>query len=308
MSEISRDTGPDGPVPAGAEPPAPLSSAPKKPRLWSAFAVAILGFPAAILFAIVVVVIYALAVYGIHAAADPNFAKNLPRDPAVLVVIVVAMEVGIGLAVLVPALLSPEPWYRRLGLVAFPGYGAKLPVLMLATFAVNFLLTVTLPHFVGEPSDYLMPLIQAFFESGVLSRLALIIAITVIAGFAEEIFFRGYFQRRLLQRWPVWLAIGVASVFFAIAHGSLSYAAYVFPLGVWLGVVAWRTGSVWCSTACHAFNNLVGVLMLYVNSSATAEAELPLPIEIGLVIVALGILAWGIVALRRPAASAQTSA
>ena len=171
---------------------------------------------------------------------------------------------------------------------------------MLATFAVNFLLTMTLPRFVGEPTDYLTPLIQAIMGASVTTRVLLVITITLLAGFAEEIFFRGYLQRRLLQRWPVWVSIGVASALFAIAHGSVSYAAYVFPLGLWLGVVAWRTGSVWCSAACHAFNNFVGVIMLYANSSATAETEMPLPAAIGLTVVALAVLAWGIFVLRRP--------
>ena len=31
--------------------------------------------------------------------------------------------------------------------------------------------------------------------------------------------------------------------------------AYVFPVGLWLGVVAWRTGSVWPGILCHAFLN-----------------------------------------------------
>jgi hypothetical protein len=31
--------------------------------------------------------------------------------------------------------------------------------------------------------------------------------------------------------------------------------AYLFPVCLWLGVVAWRTGSVWPGILCHAFLN-----------------------------------------------------
>lgn len=30
---------------------------------------------------------------------------------------------------------------------------------------------------------------------------------------------------------------------------------FAFPVGIWLGVLAWRTGSVWPSIVCHAFLN-----------------------------------------------------
>jgi CAAX protease family protein len=301
LSDIFSNPVPAEPAQGGIEPPA----APKKPRLWPVLLVIFVGFPGAIVFAVLVAMGYAVAAFGLRALTDRAVFASLMGDPIVLGVLVAGSEIGLALAVFGPALLSSERWYRRLGLVRFPGYGSKLPVLMLATFAVNFLLTVTLPRLVGAPSDYLEPLIRAFTESGVVAAVLLVLAITVLAGFGEEVFFRGYMQRRLLQRWPVWLAIGVTSLLFAAAHGSVAYAAYVFPLGVWLGVVAWRTGSVWCSAACHAFNNLVGVVMLYVDSSATAETELPLAAEIGLTIVALAVLAWGIMALRGPRAAAN---
>jgi CAAX protease family protein len=71
----------------------------------------------------------------------------------------------------------------------------------------------------------------------------------------EELFFRGYIQRRLLQRWSPAVAILTTATLFALIHGNLPQMAVTFPMGIWLGVLAWRTGSVWPSMLCHAFWN-----------------------------------------------------
>ncbi len=48
---------------------------------------------------------------------------------------------------------------------------------------------------------------------------------------------------------------GWTSCLFAQLHLEPVQVVYVFPIGVWLGVVAWRAGSVWPTMLCHAFLN-----------------------------------------------------
>jgi membrane protease YdiL (CAAX protease family) len=79
--------------------------------------------------------------------------------------------------------------------------------------------------------------------------------ISFVPGFVEEVFFRGYMQRRLLHNWPVWASIVVASLLFAFLHLDLHQICFAFPIGIWLGVIAWRTGSIWPSMLCHAAIN-----------------------------------------------------
>src|SRR5262249_44506433 len=67
--------------------------------------------------------------------------------------------------------------------------------------------------------------------------------------------FRGYLQRRLLQRWHPAVAILVTSALFAIYHGNLPQIIVAFVMGIWLGVIAWRTGSIWPTMICHGFWN-----------------------------------------------------
>lgn len=300
-------------APLGVEPgpaPAPLPP-PKRPRLWSVILVAILGMPAALLIAILIMVLYAGFADGFHAITSRSYFDNMMGRPGLVIASIVGMEVGLGAVVIVPALLSREVWYRRLGLVGAGRYWKTLPLLMVATFAINDILSVTLARFLGAPTDYMTPIMTTLYNSGASGRTIMVLSVTVLAGFAEEIVFRGYLQRRFLQRWPVWIAIGVSSVLFAAAHFSPTYAAFVLPLGVWLGVVAWRTGSTWCSIACHLFNNLMAMVILYIGVVTKTNMNVVAKGEVVFAVVAVLIIVWAIRALFReppaPVPAVETS-
>ena len=62
-------------------------------------------------------------------------------------------------------------------------------------------------------------------------------------------------QTRLLERWPAWVAILVTSAIFGVFHVMPHAVVNAFVIGLWLGVLAWRTGSIWPSILCHAFIN-----------------------------------------------------
>lgn len=82
--------------------------------------------------------------------------------------------------------------------------------------------------------------------------------LTVLPGFVEELFFRGYMQRRLLQRWSPVTAMIITAVLFTVAHGiTLPILLTVFPVGLWLGMIAWRCDSIWPSCVCHALFNAI---------------------------------------------------
>src|SRR5262249_52441113 len=85
--------------------------------------------------------------------------------------------------------------------------------------------------------------------------LALVLFFSVVPPFMEELLFRGFLQRRLLQRWHPAVAILVTSALFAIYHGNLPQMIVGFTMGIWLGVIAWRTGSIWPTMICHGFWN-----------------------------------------------------
>lgn len=119
--------------------------------------------------------------------------------------------------------------------------------------------------------------------------IAYVLFIAFGPGIAEELFFRGFMQRRLLQRWSPWWAILVTSLFFAIMHVMPAAVALAFPLGIWLGVLAWRTGSIWPSVFCHAaINGGWNALQIFVHRDGPVTAmEDPSALEWA-IIAALG--------------------
>lgn len=98
-----------------------------------------------------------------------------------------------------------------------------------------------------------------------------VIVIGVLAGTAEEIFFRGYMQTRLRQRWTAPLAIAVTSVCFSILHVDPSgvHVALAFALSLYLGFVAELTGSALPAVVCHVVNNVVYTLQTALGGTVT---------------------------------------
>jgi membrane protease YdiL (CAAX protease family) len=91
---------------------------------------------------------------------------------------------------------------------------------------------------------------------------AAVMVLGVVAGAAEEIFFRGYMQSRLREHWHRGLAVVVTSAAFAALHVDVSavHMVLAFALGLYLGFVAEMTGSALPCVVCHVVNNVVYVL------------------------------------------------
>ena len=103
------------------------------------------------------------------------------------------------------------------------------------------------------PSDLLLP-----GEAAVLSVLAL----AVLTPIAEEIFFRGFVQRGLVNRWGPVPGLIVSAAVFSGLHFSPEVLLPVFVTGLLLGALYWRTGSLWPSVAVHAAQNSAAVLTI----------------------------------------------
>ncbi|MBI1899834.1 MAG: CPBP family intramembrane metalloprotease, partial [Planctomycetia bacterium] len=96
----------------------------------------------------------------------------------------------------------------------------------------------------------------------------LVLLVGIVPGIVEEFMFRGYLQSRLLKRWHPAAAIGLSAILFSVAHLDWMHVLGVLPLGVWLGVIAWRSGSIWPAVLGHAANNTFAVLELKFGAAA----------------------------------------
>jgi len=77
------------------------------------------------------------------------------------------------------------------------------------------------------------------------------ILVGVLAGVCEELLFRGPIQSALMRGLSVPTVLFVGGLLFAAAHVDLSGAPIRFGLGVVLGWVVWRTGSIFPAMLLH---------------------------------------------------------
>jgi len=201
-----------------------------------------------------------------------------------LLVLVVPGQLAFVALALLAVLAANERPRERLGLVRGRLGPGGIVLVLLGTLFVQWAANGLASLWSAEPSQDLKDMWRMISApQGALAVLAGLL-ISLGPGFCEELFFRGLAQRRLLERWPPLAAIGVTSAVFAIAHLDPQHVIGVLPLGLWLGFVAWRSGSTWTSIACHAFNN--GAVFVLGRAFGNAESgDLP-----------AGPAVWGIVA------------
>jgi uncharacterized protein len=158
------------------------------------------------------------------------------------------------------AALSPRPFVQRLSLGAgvapfwtWVVFAVGTPVVGIASSTMLSLLVDEL----GENLEFLESLMRSHVDQ---SLPLLFVLVAVVPGLFEELLFRGYLQTRLAERWSPVGAVTVSAVIFAAAHLDPLHGLGVLPLGLWLGAVAWRCGSVWPAVFCHTINNAAAIL------------------------------------------------
>lgn len=81
------------------------------------------------------------------------------------------------------------------------------------------------------------------------------------AGTCEEIFFRGYMQTRLAARAGPALAVLITALLFGVAHLDWIQSPAAAGMGLYLGWIRQRSGSVWPAVAAHAVNNAAWLIL-----------------------------------------------
>jgi len=196
-----------------------------------------------------------------------------------------------------------KPAGERLGLAPTglsPWQGALLCVATVVPCVLGFGAAWLLERVVGSSGEDALGLQRMWSEGSRGASVAWVLLIALGPGFAEELFYRGFLLRGLLLRWGPPASILTSGLLFAAVHGELVWATAIFPLGVWLGVVAWRTGSMRLTFVMHALTNgLWTTAMMVLHRDPSSE---PLLKGLGLATLVAGTLAFpfALGLLRRP--------
>jgi len=82
-----------------------------------------------------------------------------------------------------------------------------------------------------------------------------VVVIGILAGTAEEVFFRAYLQTRLRERLRPMIAVVVVSAGFGLLHFDALHSVLAFALGLYLGWITELAESALPAVACHIINN-----------------------------------------------------
>ena len=215
------------------------------PRVWPVLVAYLLAFVSIISFSLVAAVMLR--------AAFPELSEREVFDglPGIL-----ASAMASSAALLVTLLVVSRPVDPvRLRLVPGRETGAQLGAMVVGTLALGQVLdSVTV--LTGLANRGAMVVIRRAIEGASGPDLfAAVVVIGVLAGSAEEVFFRGYMLARLRERFRPALAIALTSVAFALLHLEWIHAGMALALGIWLGFVTERAGSALPAVAAHVINN-----------------------------------------------------
>ncbi len=256
---------------AACEPaPLPAPIKPRKPRVWTAFTTLLAAAFVGQVGTIVATIAVGIGVgFVMGEGADPAtiqahvqeiFEMPLPS----LLLLLVPFQIGMALVMLFAAWRSKEPMRECLGLL--PQTGRVLSGLKLATLAA-FALSIAWAYIIvsnlfESESTTTTPLSSVITDCSWWAISLVSIITSAIPAVVEEALYRGYLQRRLLQRWPPAVSIGISTLLFALLHGdSLQHIISVVPFGVIAGLLAYRTNSIKPGMLVHALYNtgVVGI-------------------------------------------------
>ena len=197
-----------------------------------------------------------------------------------------------GFALLLGA-VSPVPWRRRLRLEPSSGGRGGLALSVLGFLALSTA-TDSVVRLLGVQDRGVIGRLVAAFENASPGALLLgVLGVGLAAGTAEELFFRGFVQTRLVERWGRWAGIPVTALAFAAYHLDALQGGFALAAGLYLGWLADRAGSVRPAMLAHVVNNCTWVL-------GTALLPRPPPgLDAALLALSLAVAVAATVLLRR---------
>ncbi len=149
---------------------------------------------------------------------------------------------------------NPFPTHRvprgTYGIAVFGGMAVAALANLMADYIINFLVSLGVP----------MPQFPETVEPTLISLLLNVVSVAVLPALVEEMIFRGYILHALRPHGDV-LAVTVTAVLFGLIHGNILQVPFAMVLGWILGWLTVQTNSIWPAVALHGVNNLMAVLL-----------------------------------------------
>jgi membrane protease YdiL (CAAX protease family) len=245
---------------------------PRKP-IWGGWATAGFGLVVIVVFVIMQSLVAAAFIVA-RMVADPSLdvlalAENLLDDGNLITFATIASAIICGGLILV--IIKVRRGASFADYLALKPISFRSVLVMLAITAAFVLLSSGINVFTKKPVD--SDFITSAYRS-VTSVPLFWIAIVVFAPLFEEMFIRGFlfigFARSSLGPAGAVLLTTLVWAGLHIQYG-LYEIAVIFFLGLILGIVRHRTGSLWCPLIIHSLNNLLAVLILQLTVNGVID-------------------------------------
>lgn len=196
-----------------------------------------------------------------------NDAQYLEENPAVATYIVNGQAIGLFLSALIMLLFIHFAGFYRLRLHNIRSLKPH-PLLFstLVVFFSMFVLNIFVQWFPLEDN------LGGVF-SGLSRNVLGVLSLAVLAPLLEEVLFRGAIQGLLMRLFGrPWPAIIVAALIFGVFHMNPVQIVYATLLGIILGWIYYRTGSLLSVIVGHVLNNSLAVVTTLLYSASEEEA------------------------------------
>ena len=127
--------------------------------------------------------------------------------------------------------------------------------------------------------------------TGVFGFILSVIATAVVPALVEEFACRGLIMGSL-RKYGDGFAVLVSAIVFGLMHGNFDQIPFATMVGLVLGFIVIKTGSLWIAVLVHAANNLISVLFDYFLSSAVTDIQ-----NLMYVIYLMAVLLSGIISV-----------
>lgn len=124
-----------------------------------------------------------------------------------------------------------------------------------------------------------------------------VLAVAVLPALVEEFAMRGVILG-FLKRYGEGFAIVASAAMFGLMHGNLVQIPFAFVVGLGLGFIAIKSGSVWTASLVHLINNLSSLAMDYLFEDLSSKWQDFIYVGSGAVWLIVGIIGL-VVASRR---------
>lgn len=184
------------------------------------------------------------ALWNVITGNSDKTAAMLITTTGVVAVITISIFLWARYAEVSPKWLRTRPW-TVLAWSVVASMGAIIPSIWIQEQMPE------LPNFVEQEFDTILGTPWGYLTIGLLAPLS------------EEIVMRGAILKELLKsaKLGVWAAITISALMFALIHMNPVQMPHAFLIGLLLGWMYWRTGSILPGVAYHWANNSIAFVM-----------------------------------------------